>query len=256
MTLTKPPGHPPIKELPTTSAARTARQKFQANPLQFVKQQEATAVDPVCGMTVDPSHSAGSHVHEGTTHHFCSRNCLAKFKADPQRFLDKAHTSKAKPEPHAAQGKYTCPMHPEVVQDGPGTCPKCGMALEPMQPSAEEGPDPELVSMQRRFWIGAVLTVPIFVIAMAGLASIRRADGISARTHGRTELGATRARDTGRAVVRLAVLRASLAVGRHRSPNMFTLIALGVGAAYLYSLAATIAPGMLSGGLSQLSWRD
>jgi Cu+-exporting ATPase len=224
------------------------QKKFQANPLQFVKQHEATAVDPVCGMTVDPSHSAGSHVHEGTTHYFCSGNCLAKFKADPQRFLDKAHTSKAKPEPHAAQGKYTCPMHPEVVQDGPGTCPKCGMALEPMQPSAEEGPDPELASMQRRFWMGAVLTVPIFVIAMAGLLP---SDAIMAYLH--ENMAVLNWVQLGLATP--VVLwcgwpffeRAWQSV-RNRSPNMFTLIALGVGAAYLYSLAATIAPGSFPAG--------
>jgi Cu+-exporting ATPase len=224
------------------------QQKFQANPLQFVKQQEATAVDPVCGMTVDPGHSAGSHVHEGTIHYFCSGNCLAKFKADPQRFLDKAPTSKAKPEPHAAQGKYTCPMHPEVVQDGPGTCPKCGMALEPMQPSAEERPDPELASMQRRFWIGAVLTVPIFVIAMAGLLP---SDAIMAYLH--ENMAVLNWVQLGLATP--VVLwcgwpffeRAWQSV-RNLSPNMFTLIALGVGAAYLYSLAATIAPGSFPAG--------
>jgi Cu+-exporting ATPase len=91
------------------------QKKFQANPQQFVKQQAATAVDPVCGMTVDPVRSAGSHTHAVTTYHFCSRNCLAKFKDDPERFLNQSQITEAKHEPHAAPGKYTCPMHPEVV---------------------------------------------------------------------------------------------------------------------------------------------
>ena len=128
-----------------------------------------TVIDPVCGMTVHPSHSAGSHIHRGTTYHFCSTSCRAKFKANPEQYLDAAAPLKSESEPPASQRQYTCPMHPEIVQDGPGTCPTCGMALEPVQPSPEEGPDPELVAMQRRFWVGAALTVPIVIIAMAGL---------------------------------------------------------------------------------------
>lgn len=110
-----------------------------------------TVIDPVCGMTVDPINAAGSYSHNGTAYHFCSKHCLQKFKARPEAFL--AAPSEVAPVATSATvaGKYTCPMHPEVVQDGPGTCPKCGMALEPMQPTAEEGPDPELISMQRRF---------------------------------------------------------------------------------------------------------
>ncbi|HUQ71061.1 MAG TPA: YHS domain-containing protein [Planctomycetaceae bacterium] len=108
-----------------------------------------TAVDPVCGMTVDPQNAAGSHAYKGTTYYFCSTHCVAKFQADPERFL-KTTTTPASTA-LASAGPYTCPMHPEIVQDGPGTCPKCGMALEPMQPSAESGPDPELISMPQRF---------------------------------------------------------------------------------------------------------
>jgi len=222
--------------------------KFEANPRRFVKQPAATTIDPVCGMKVDPRHSAGSHTHRDTTYHFCSTNCLEKFTAHPEQYLDEARKGKVETKPPAVEGKYTCPMHPEIVQDGPGTCPKCGMALEPMQPSADEGPDPELLSMQRRFWIGAVLTVPIFVIAMAGLLP---SDALMAYLHENMAV-----LNWIQLVLATPVVlwcgwpffeRAWLSV-LNRSPNMFTLIALGVGAAYFYSLAATIAPGIFPAG--------
>src|SRR5262245_24496970 len=137
-------------------------------------------IDPVCGMTVDPATAAGSFIYAGHEYYFCSRHCLEKFKANPAAYVGQARKAE---HPHpgplpkgagaiaggATGTKYTCPMHTEIVQDGQGTCPKCGMALEPMEPTAEEGPDPELLDMQRRFWIGAALTLPIFAIAMAGL---------------------------------------------------------------------------------------
>ncbi len=128
-----------------------------------------SVVDPVCGMTVDPKSAAGSLTHLGKTYYFCSTHCVTKFQADPERFLKPAGATPIHLAVPAAAGRYTCPMHPEIVQDGPGTCPKCGMALEPMQPSVDDGPDPELAVMQQRFWIGAALTVPVFLIAMAGL---------------------------------------------------------------------------------------
>jgi len=198
-----------------------------------------TAIDPVCGMRVDPQHSAGSHAHTGVTYHFCSMHCLQKFKTNPEAFVEKRQ---AEPSSVSA-GKYTCPMHPEIVQDGPGNCPKCGMALEPMQPAAEVGPDPELIAMQHRFWIGTVLTVPIFSIAMAGLIP---AQGLMEFLHNHMT-----AFNWAQLILATPVVlwggwpffqRAWSSVV-HRSPNMLTLIALGVGAAYLYSLAATIIPG-------------
>src|SRR5207253_2109339 len=143
---------------------------------------------------------------------------------------------------------YTCPMHPEVVQKGPGTCPKCGMALEPMQPAAEDGPDPELLGMQRRLWIGAALALPVFLVAMAGLLpAVSLAHWLHAHAASLNWL---------QLVLTTPVVvwcgwpffeRARLSLV-HRSPNMFTLIALGVGAAYLYSVVATIAPGLFPAG--------
>jgi Cu+-exporting ATPase len=225
------------------------RQKFQANPEQFVAKAAVNAVDPVCGMTVDPSHAAGSHAYLGNTYYFCSNSCHAKFKAHPEQFVREPASEKlAATERPAPPGKYTCPMHPEVVQDGPGTCPKCGMALEPMQPSAEEGPDPELVSMQRRFWTGTALTLPIFIIAMAGLIP---SEALMSVLHDYMN-----ALNCVQLVLATPVVlwcgwpffeRAWLSIV-NRSPNMFTLIALGVGAAYLYSLTATIAPGIFPAG--------
>src|SRR5262245_36294258 len=102
------------------------------------------AIDPVCGMSVDPATAAGSVAHAGTTYHFCSRHCVEKFRADPEKYLAGARDAHAccgsasppAPAPAPSGAKYTCPMHPEVVRDGPGTCPKCGMALEPMIPQA------------------------------------------------------------------------------------------------------------------------
>ncbi len=202
-----------------------------------------SAVDPVCGMTVDPKNAAGSHTYQGKTYYFCSSHCVAKFQTDPERFLKKSTVTAPALTAPATTGPYICPMHPEIVQDGPGTCPKCGMALEPIQPSAEDGPDPELISMQQRFWIGAALTAPVFLIAMAGLLP---SDALMTFLH--DHMAALNWVQF--ALATPVVLwcgwpffeRAWLSV-LHRSPNMFTLIALGVGAAYLYSVVATIAPG-------------
>jgi P-type Cu+ transporter len=191
-------------------------------------------------MSVDPATAAGSFDHGGQPYYFCSRHCLEKFRAKPEAYLG-AEKSPHEP-PAMAGGKYTCPMHPEVVQDGPGTCPKCGMALEPMMPSAETGPDPELVDMQWRFWIGAALALPVFLIAMAGLIP-----SSSLRHWLHSHMAAL---NWVQLVLTTPVVlwcgwpffvRAWMSVV-HRSPNMFTLIALGVGAAYIYSVVATAAP--------------
>ena len=198
-------------------------------------------IDPVCGMTVQPETAAGQFEHEGQTYYFCSGHCLQKFRSNPAAYLHR-DSSRAMSPPAPAGTKYTCPMHPEIVQDGPGSCPKCGMALEPMQPSLDDGPDPELVDMQRRFWISAALTVPIFLIAMGAMLPI---GGLADFLH--------------QHMAALNWLQLALAIpvvawgGKpffergwssivHRSPNMFTLIAIGVGAAFFYSLAATLTP--------------
>src|SRR5688572_32731901 len=107
------------------------------------------AIDPVCGMTVDPASAAGHVDYQGKTYHFCSKHCLQAFSADPAKFL----AGKAKPEAPAA-AQYTCPMHPEIVQVGPGSCPKCGMALVPMEGGEED--DTELRDLTRRLWVSAV----------------------------------------------------------------------------------------------------
>lgn len=199
-------------------------------------------VDPVCHMNVQPETAAGSMVHEGVTYYFCSRHCLQKFEADPRRYLAGAAPEPMAPAP--AGTIYTCPMHPEVRAERPGPCPYCGMALEPLTATPEGGPNPELVEMSRRFWIGLALSVPIFMIAMSDMLTgnaLMRQRGVL---------------NWLQLVLATPVVfwcgwpffeRAWLSV-RNVSPNMFTLIALGVGAAYFYSLAATVVPGVFPPG--------
>jgi Cu+-exporting ATPase len=206
---------------------------------------QTSAIDPVCGMTVEPARAAGSVTHAGKTYHFCSQHCVKKFQARPEYYTSGEQRQEAMPKANSAASstaKYTCPMDPEIVQIGPGTCPKCGMALEPMQPTAEEGPDPELISMQRRLVIGVVLALPVFLIAMGGLLPV------PALVNFLHEHMA--ALNWLQLVLATPVVlwcgwpfweRAWLSIV-HCSPNMFTLIALGVGAAFAFSVAATIAP--------------
>ena len=122
------------------------------------------AIDPVCGMTVDPAAAkGGSFEHRGVAYHFCNPKCREKFAADPERYLQPRA-----PEPVVAGAIYTCPMHPEVRQEGPGTCPYCGMALEPEMPSLEEEENPELRDFSRRLWWTLPLTAAVFVLGMFG----------------------------------------------------------------------------------------
>ena len=132
----------------------------------------AGALDPVCGMTVDPTNAAGSLEYQGTTYYFCSTHCLHRFRENPESFLNKAPQqivgiTRKPPKPVARDQKYTCPMHPEIVRDGPGSCPICGMALEPMAVSLDQEENPELKDMSRRFWIAVVLAIPVFVLGMS-----------------------------------------------------------------------------------------
>ena len=143
------------------------------NPFQIhpASSQPATAgpkvKDPVCDMDVTPAQAAGSFEYQGHTYYFCGKGCLAKFQADPQKYLKPRSRLFRRP---AAKGiEYTCPMHPEVVQIGPGTCPICGMALEPKSIQADEAENPELADMQKRFWVSVALSVPLLVISMAML---------------------------------------------------------------------------------------
>ena len=126
--------------------------------------------DPVCGMAVDEAKAAGSSAYRGRKYYFCGASCLAKFKAEPDRYVQQTDSRDAPPtlKPSSHEIEYTSAMHPEVHQMGPGTCPKCGMALEPVTISAEEEDNPELKDMTLRFWVSVALTVPVLLVGMAG----------------------------------------------------------------------------------------
>ncbi|HEX6005528.1 MAG TPA: heavy metal translocating P-type ATPase [Burkholderiales bacterium] len=196
------------------------------------------ATDPVCGMKVDPQSAADTVVHHGTPYYFCSKHCAERFRADPAKYL---HPSPGTP-PIAASpdAQYTCPMHPEIVQNGPGSCPICGMALVPV---AGSGPadDSELRDLTRRFWIGAALSVPLVMLAMGPMAGFQEPFGLLPRQRGWLEfvLGTPVVLWVGWPI--LHKFRLSLT---HRALNMYTLIGLGVALAYLFSLAAVFAPGI------------
>ncbi len=196
------------------------------------------AVDPVCGMTVDTHVGKPTHDYQGHTYHFCSSGCQAKFSASPERYLNKQD----EPEPAPPGTLYTCPMHPEIVQEGPGPCPICGMALEPMGALPEDVPNEELIDFTRRLWVALPLSLIIFAVDMsAHVFGIRLLPFISPKAEQWLML----------ALATPAVLWCGWPFFvrgfeslRSGWLNMFTLIAMGTGAAYLYSLIATIAPGL------------
>lgn len=206
-------------------------------------------LDPVCGMRIRPEDAAAQENHGGMTHHFCSLGCARKFRAEPERYLAQVVHTADTPGVESGHGAWTCPMHPEVLQDGPGSCPICGMALERKTPSLDEGPDGELVDMTRRFWVCGALSVPLVMIAMGAMLP------------GLGELlpeGSTR-RWTELALATPVVLWGGwpffLRGWRslvQRSLNMFTLIALGVSAAYGFSLVATLSPGLFPAALRHM----
>ena len=237
-----------------------------APPADAIGPTLAADHDPVCGMTVDPARAKHRLEHEGRTVSFCSAGCLAKFRADPDRYANAktaagadgphggAHTArpedaaKETPRPHTSTAaddvEYTCPMHPQIVQKGPGSCPICGMALEPKEVTAEASApaNAELVDMQRRFLVSAALTVPLFALAMAEMLPgdpVGHAVGMDRRPW-----------------IELALATPVVAWGgwpffvravqsvRHMALNMFTLIALGTGAAFFYSVVALLDPGL------------
>ncbi len=267
--------------------------KFEAEPDRYLKSKAKSltmatepeqATDPVCGMKVDPTTPAGFTQHRGQTVYFCCKGCLAKFTADPDRYLPGDGKVAPKPEgmpaptapasasaayvcpmdpevrsdkpspcpkcgmalepevmaPPATKTDYVCPMHPEVIQSEPGSCPICGMALEPRTITLDEPANPELVDMTHRFWVGLVLTIPVFVMAMADMIPknpLRNLMG--AGTQGWLEM----------ALATPVVLWAGRpffqrmwASFMNRSLNMFTLIGIGSGAAYTFSVAATLFP--------------
>jgi len=196
-----------------------------------------TAIDPVCGMTVDPHTTAHRHTHQGRPYYFCSAGCQAKFAADPDKYLA-PQTRAAAPVPESTI--YTCPMHPEIRQVGPGACPICGMALEPDIAAAGAGPNPELADMTRRFRIGLGLTVPVFVLEMGGHIFGAHAWVNQTLSNWIQFVFAT-------PVVLWAgwpfFVRGWQSLIT-RNLNMFTLIALGTGVAFAYSVVATLAPGI------------
>jgi Cu+-exporting ATPase len=259
---------------------------------------EPATIDPVCGMKVDPARAAGKHHHNGESYYFCSRHCLAKFQEDPEKFLDPrraphgdygqhthadhnhhetrpaqspttepgdsaiayvcpmdAEVREPKPgscpkcgmalEPEtlaapATRTEYVCPMHPEIVWDEPGSCPICGMALEPRTVTLEDAPNPELLHMTRRFWISAALSLPLFTVAMSDMLPGQPLQHVVS-SHVLTWIQFVLATPV--------VLWAGWPFFQrgwrsiiNRSPNMFTLIAIGVGAAYVYSVIATLFP--------------
>jgi Cu+-exporting ATPase len=186
-------------------------------------------------MNVDRSTAKHFLKHEGQKFYFCSAGCKTKFEADPQKYL----SDRPAPEPMPKGTLYTCPMHPEIVQEGPGDCPLCGMALEPMTPSLDDGPNPELIDFTRRLWVSAALSIPLLILTMGPMFGLPIRDWIGERAAAWLEL----------VLATPVVLWAAIPFFRrgwasivNRSPNMWTLIAIGVGAAYSYSVIATLFP--------------
>ena len=194
--------------------------------------------DPVCGMTVDPATAKHHAEHGGAMFHFCSAGCAAKFTADPGKYLADTPASMAAAAAPAG-AIWTCPMHSQIRRDGPGSCPICGMALEPEAPSLDDAPNPELIDFTRRLWLSTILAIPLLIVSMgADLFGLRLLDPAVSPW------------------VQLALAAPIVVWGGWpffqrgwtslvtRQLNMFTLIAIGVGAAFIYSLVATFAPGL------------
>jgi Cu+-exporting ATPase len=203
------------------------------------------AIDPVCGMTVDPATARHKADYKGHPYFFCSAGCKTKFQANPAKYLD-AETTAA--EPVAAGTIYTCPMHPEIRQVGPGSCPICGMALEPLTVTAESGPNHELIDMTRRFWIGFVLAVPVLVLEMGGHI---------------TGLTLLLGQQLSNCLQFLLATPVVVWAGwpffvrgwqslLTRNLNMFTLIGLGTGVAWSYSVIATLVPQIFPSAFRQM----
>ena len=194
-------------------------------------------IDPVCGMTVDPESATLKAEHGGQTYYFCSAGCRTKFTANPAKYLD-PELIRAAADAQPKDAIYTCPMHPEIRQVGPGSCPICGMALEPLVATSESGPNHELIDMTRRFWIGLALTVPVFALEMGGhLTGLHML------------LGKQLSNWIQLALATPVVLWAGWPFFtrgwdslKTRNLNMFTLIAMGTGIAWVYSVVATLFP--------------
>ncbi|WP_274424373.1 heavy metal translocating P-type ATPase [Chelativorans sp. YIM 93263] len=211
--------------------SQSCRDRFAKEPEVFL-----TAKDPVCGMNVDRATARYFSRHEGQGYYFCSEGCENKFDADPDAYLGDQPPPAAMPE----GTQYTCPMHPEIVADEPGSCPICGMALEPMGvPTGDEGPNPELIDFTRRLWVSAVLAIPILIVSMGSMLGLPVRGWLGERLANWVEL----------VLATPVVLWAAAPFFQrgwqsivNRSPNMWTLIAIGVGAAFGYSVVATFVP--------------
>jgi Cu+-exporting ATPase len=198
---------------------------------------EGSVGDPVCGMFVDPHKTQHRHQHQGRTYYFCSGGCRAKFIAEPNKYLAKSPQT----APSVGEGTiYTCPMHPQIRQVGPGSCPICGMALEPVVAAAESGPSAELTDMTRRFWVGLILSLPVVALEMGG--------HLTGLSH---YLSQTASNWIQLIFATPVVLWGGWPVFVRgwnslvtRNLNMFTLIAMGTGVAWVYSVVATLAPGI------------
>ncbi len=212
------------------------RDRFAAEPAAFVE-----ATDPVCGMSVNRGKARFMSKHAGERFYFCSGRCQTRFDEDPDSFLG----DRPAPQPMPEGTQYTCPMDPEIVRDAPGDCPICGMALEPMVPTADAGPNPELVDFRRRLRIGAPLAFAVFALEMGAHVGLPFEHWLGAR--GLMWLQFLLA--TPVVWITRVFFRRGWASLRNRSPNMWTLIMLGTGAAYLFSVAALFAPGLFPEGL-------
>ncbi len=202
-----------------------------------------TAVDPVCGMQVDPEGAGPRLEHDGHSFRFCSEHCRHRFRSDPTAFTQHAHGPDVDAAPIQGENavEYTCPMHPEIRQLGPGSCPVCGMALEPVTVTTESGPNVELLDMTRRFWVAVALSIPVLVLGMGSELVPAVEDAVSAKLSVWLQLAL--ATPVVLWAGRPFFTRAWTSV-RTWKLNMFTLIAIGTGVAWLYSVVATVAPGL------------
>jgi Cu+-exporting ATPase len=214
------------------------RDKFVAEPTAYL-----TATDPVCGMSVDRATARHMSKHEGARFYFCSAGCHGKFEAAPETYLG----DRPAPEPMPGGTIYTCPMHPEIEQTGPGDCPICGMALEPKGvPTGDEGPNPELVDFTRRFWVGTAFTVPLLVLTMGpylGVTAVREIFGERLALWIELVLGTPVILWSGWPFF-VRGWKSFMTMNL----NMFSLIGMGVAAAYAFSVVAVAAPGIFPAG--------
>jgi heavy metal translocating P-type ATPase len=212
------------------------------HPLPNDAQGDHARTDPACGMTVDPHSARHRHEHGGRTYYFCSAGCRSKFTAEPDRYL--APADRREPDSVAEGALYTCPMDPQIRQSGPGTCPICGMALEPEVATAAPEPSSELADMRRRLWIGLVLTAPVVALEMGGhLVDLHRIVSPSASNWLQLLLATPVVLWAGAPFF----VRGWQSL-RSRNLNMFTLIAMGTGMAWLYSVIATLLPDVFPPG--------